>query len=664
MKKSLFIVILLAVVLFGSPLYALSTASSNALNAFRRYEPDFSNSLNRLKELDRRIINENISPKDARYEDIFNEAQDKMEYVQKRYDLVEDLFKTVSSDYPADRAELFDGFSRIDDLYTEVRDFYSEKFTYRNNSKNQSSQDKKIAKDKKTVASNKAVSVENKKQPANSMPSSNKNTAVENEQHKLLITGLMKLDLRNRNEVYRTQTKTTPFTTAETALPNNYGQAKLALTYKFNKKRELYLEDRYLRRERNEPVKENYFTSSYLFKTAKGQAWTIKNTLHHSWYPDNSIKDYRNNLFEAFYNNQWSKRERLTNLGYQTRFYPNYTQSDFHQFNFSDQETWFINNGNIFAEINTNWRKYRNVNNLDYDNVNLYAEYNKTYSGNKSDLSVSNTFDKRLYKNESVNLYRASYFDNYFRVNYDLPIHEKLSYVFEGEYQKRNYQADDPRGYAEMNLKTAAKFKFSNVSRGQLDYKYTYNDENTRARAHRNHQLHGMWQKRFKSKFKIRVDDTFHKRNSVVGEIMDFRENDLVAKLAWKLRNKMKLAWTNTYHTRVYDQTFYRDYKYLKTGAVLSYAKARKYDWNLEQSWRKFSFRNGNNASTGWEAETQPLTEAKYNLTLRDNLKLRLRASWEKSYYRSFDTISQELLWDFTRPMTITEFYGGLEYQF
>ncbi|MFZ5953020.1 MAG: hypothetical protein ACOYXC_20120, partial [Candidatus Rifleibacteriota bacterium] len=321
-------------------------------------------------------------------------------------------------------------------------------------------------------------------------------------------------------------------------------------------------------------------------------------------------------------------------------------------------------NGNIFAELTGNWRRYRNVNDLDYDNFNLYSEYSKTYSGNKADLSLSNTYDRRMYDREAINLYRASYWDNYFRVNYELPVHDSLTYLVEGQYQKRNYLADDPRGYAQLNFFSAARMKFDRNSKGQFDYRYIFNDENTRFRAHKNHLFHGMWQKKVTDSFKIRVDDTFHVRNSVEGEVMDFKENLFNAKLSWALRSGIALTWNNEYLSRIYDQIVYRDFRYFLSGLVFSYAKGSKYDWKFEQSWKKFSFRNGNNLSTGWEAEAQPLTEVRYNVALNDVLKLKLRASWEKTFYRQFDTRSQELLWDFTRPMTITEFYGGLEYEF
>jgi hypothetical protein len=655
MKKSAFVIIFLMVALVASQALAISVASSRALDAFRRYEPDFKNSLRRLEELDRKVENQNISLDSEKYWQINQEADDVMDYVQRRYDLMEDLFSTRSADYPADRAELFEGFARIDDLYRSARNFHLENFVNRT-----------------AVGSSSQSQSQSQLQPANTTvmppvydrPVTPRVEKTGGSKDKFEVSGLLKLDFRNRNEIYRTQSNATPFATVESALPNNLGQAKLSLRYVFNENRQLYIEDRFLRRKRNEPVHENDLTLSYLIKINRDRAWTIKNTLHHSWYPDNGVKDYRDNLTEVFYNERWQKRERLANAGYQSRVYPRYSRSDYHQFNLSDQETWFMNGGNIFAELKGNGRKYRNVNNLDYDNFNLYTEYNRIYKGNKADLSVSNTYDRRMYDREAINLYRASYYDNYFRVNYDLPVHDKLSYLLEGQYQKRNYLADDPRGYAQLNLFSAARMTFDKKSRGQIDYRYIFNDENTTFRAHKNHKFHGRWQKKVNDKFRIRIDDTFHVRKSVQGAVMDFKENHFNTKLDWRLNKGLRLAWNNEYLTRIYDQLVYRDYKYLLSGVQLAYAAGRKYDWKFEQSWRKFSFRNGNNLSTGWESEAQPLTELRYNVALNDILKLRLRASWEKTYYRSFDTRAQELLWDFARPMTITEFYGGLEYEF
>ncbi|NCB39455.1 MAG: hypothetical protein EOM80_11865 [Erysipelotrichia bacterium] len=668
MKRNTIALILLAVIVLGSPLFALSLASSKALDAFRRYEPDFSNSQRRLEELDRRIINLAIDPDSSRMVEIKDEADEIMERVQRRYDLMEDLFTSVSGDYPADRTELFDGFSRIDDMYREIRDFHMQKFTYRGQKEASSTADVQKSATIDSKDSSRPVAVETAKTADSDASVQNVATASlaapAKKESKVDVSGVLKLDFRNRNEVYRTQSRTAPFTLNETALPNNLSQAKLSLTYKFDDDRQLFVEDRFLKRKRNEPVHENYLTLAYLWKVSKERAWTFKNTLQHSWYPDNSTKDYRNNLAEVFYNERWSKRERLANIGYQTRFYPQYSRSDFHQLNFGDQETWFRKDGNLFIESKSNWRRYRNVNDLDYDNFNLYGEYSRSYKGNKAELMLSNTFDRRLYDRESVNLYRTSYYDNYFRATYDLPVHEQLSYSFEGQHQKRNYGADEPRGYSELNLFGAAKFKIDKDSRAQADYRYVYNDENTRMRAHKNHKFHGMWQKSYSKDFKVRVDDTLHLRRTVVGEVMDFRENAFSAKLSWRLKNSMDLTWNNEYLNRIYDEIFYRDYKYLLSGLNLAYAEVGKYDWKVSQSWRKFSFRNGNNISTGWDGESQPITELRYNYVIQQDLKLRLSASWEKSYYRSFDSLSQELLWDFTRPMTITEFFGGLEYTF
>lgn len=656
MKKYTVAIIVLLITVLGSPLFALSAASERALDAFRRYEPDFANSLRRLEELDRRMENLGIEADSSRGVEIKDEAEETLDRVQRRYDLMEDLFTSVSSDYPADRPQLFDGFSRIDDLYRSVRDTYQQKFLYRG-------QKQPAPKEEAPVVEEPASATAEPGTPDTAVPATAAPAAAE-EDKRVDISGVLKLDFRNRNEIYRTQTNAVPNVNTETALPNNLRQGRLALTFKFDENRQLFAENRFLKRERNEPVHENYFTLSYMHKVDQDHVWTLKNSLQHAWYPENGIKDYRNNLIEAFYNERWTKRERLANIGYQTRVYPQYARSDFHQFNVGDQETWFKGFGTVFAEVKGNWRRYRNVDDLDYDNFNLYTEYNRSYTGNKAELALSNTFDRRTYDQEAVNLYRTSYYDNYFRVNYELPVHDSLSYGFEGQHQKRNYGADELRGYTEVNLFSAARFKIDKDTRAQADYRYVYNDENTKIRAHKNHKLHGMWQKSYSKDFKVRFDDTYHLRTSVVGEDMDFRENFLNAKLSWRLKSKIDLTWNSEYLTRFYDTTFYRDFRYLLTGLNFSYAKPGSYDWKVDQSWRKFAFRNGNNVNTGWEDEAQPITQLQYNYIINADLKLRLRASWEKTYYRSFDSLSQELLWDFARPMTVTEFFGGLEYTF
>lgn len=665
-KNNILTILVIAAVLFSNFAFALSQASEGALNAFRRYEPDFGNTLRRLEELDRRIDSLKIAADSDRMKDIKDEAEESMNRIQKRYDLMEDLFTNVSGDYPADRPQLFDGFSRIDDLYREIRDFYTSRFVYRGQKqveKTVPAAGKDIEKAPEAapeagVAATASAAVEPEKVASET-------AAPVEEKSKVDVSGVLKLDFKNRNEVYRTQTNALPNTLAETALPNNLRQGRLNLTYKFDEKRQLFVEDRFLKRERNEPVHENYFTLAYLIKQTPDRAWTIKNTLQHSWYPENSIKDYRNNLAELFFNDRWTKRERLANVGYQTRVYPNYSRSDFYQMNLGDQETWFRENGNMFLEFKGEWRRYSNVADLDYDNANLYGEYNRVYSGNKSELAISNTFDRRLYDREAVNLYRASYFDNYFRLNYELPVHSKLAYSFEGQHSIRSYAADDPRGYKELNLFAAARIKIDEKTRTVYDYRFVHNDENSRDRAHKNHKLHGMWQKNFSDDFRARWDSDYHVRTADVtaGEDMEFKESLQNIKLSWRLKNQMNLVWNNEYLNRIYERLGYRDYRYLMSGVALSYAKARKYDWKIDQSWRKFNFRNGT-ISTGWEGESQPITEIQYNCSLSDDLKLRLRASWEKSYYRQFDAKSQELLWDFTRPMTISEFFGGLEYVF
>ncbi|RCK73036.1 MAG: hypothetical protein OZSIB_3295 [Candidatus Ozemobacter sibiricus] len=173
-----------------------------------------------------------------------------------------------------------------------------------------------------------------------------------------------------------------------------------------------------------------------------------------------------------------------------------------------------------------------------------------------------------------------------------------------------------------------------------------------------------MWEKKFSDRFKLKVEDTFHRRYTVIGDVMDFGENVLSARATWRLPSKIEAGIRGEYLLRRYTALFYRDYRYLLGGVFASYAKPKKYDWSFVQDFRKFSYRNGNNIATDWNDQSQPITEGKFNYYLSDDLKIRLSASREKTYYKSFDTTSQELLWDFTRPMTVTEFYGGLEYDF
>jgi hypothetical protein len=64
---------------------------------------------------------------------------------------------------------------------------------------------------------------------------------------KLRLSGTFKFDWRNRNEKYPNNR----------ILPNNFMQGRLNLTYEINDDRQLFLEERYLHRRRNEPVIEN-----------------------------------------------------------------------------------------------------------------------------------------------------------------------------------------------------------------------------------------------------------------------------------------------------------------------------------------------------------------------------------------------------------------------
>ncbi len=651
--------------------FALANASARALDAFRRYEPDFLTSLRKLEEIQRKIDNQGWKPGTKEWQALKDDADDLFDYVQKRYDLMDDLFKSVSGDNPADKAQLFDGFSRLDDLYRHFRDFYLNRFRdggpapapkpavpattsaepAGKSATPVATPTPKVAEPAGTPAQTPAKPVA---APTAGVPAVTPSAHGE-EGQKVRLTGTLKVDLRNKNEQYTAQ---------DTALPNNSYQGRLSLMYQMDDKNKLSLEDKYLQRRRNELVKENVLTLGWVHSRSPKTIFSFKDRLHHVWYPQNARKAYRDNLAELFLDRKEGRYERLYSVGFQTRTYPDYSRSDFSQKNLMTQTTYFIQNGTLFGESTYNWRDYKNSPQLDYKNDNTYVEFNRSYEGNKSEISVSDTYDHRIYGNEAVNLFRASYWDNYFRFRYDLPVSKTWRWTFEDEHQRRNYYSDNPRGYAQLKIKTTGHITIDKQTRGRIGHQYIYNDEKTKARSHKNHIWSGMWEKKFSNQFKLKIEDTFHRRYTLIGDVMDFGENVLSARATWRLPSKIETGIRGEYLLRRYTALFYRDYRYLLGGVFTSYAKPKKYDWSFVQDYRNFSNRNGNNTATDWRSQSQPLTEGKFNYFLRHDLKIRLSASREKTYYKSFDTTSQELLWDFTRPITVTEFYGGLEYDF
>lgn len=647
------VLIIAVILLMGGQVFGLSLASSKALDAFRRYEPDFLNSLHKLQEMDRKVTNQKLDVASDGYAAIKEEADDVMEFVQKRYDLMEDLFKSVSGDYPADRANLLDGFQRIDDLYRKARDFHMTRFEERSEGR---SEGPAVDTGKTEYESEIATGTESglpAGEPAKIEKTEKAGTVGKAEPEKVRVTGNLKLEARNRNEKY---------TNDNTVLPNNLSQAKLSLMYERDEKNSLTLDEKMLQRRRNELVKENILAFAWLHKHSKNTAVTVKDTLHHVWYPDADIKSYRNNLAEVFWNSKQGKYEYLLNLGATGRVYPRYSRSDFSQLNYNSQTTYFVPNGTVFYEETHNWRSYKNSPSLDYINGTYYGEFSRSYTGNKSDISVSNTYDTRHYGNEAVNLFRASYWDNYFRFRYDLPVSKTFSWTFEDEWQKRLYASDGPRGYAQLKLHTTANIFIDKQTKGRFGHLYTANVENTRNKTHKNHEFSGMWERKYSKEFKLRFEDIFHRRNGLTDGTMDFKENILIARAVWSLPSKIELTWRNELLERVYEAMTYPDFKHIATLLSASYAKPKKYDWLVEAGYKKFSHERA--AGAGWDDAAHPLLLAKVNFVLRDDLKLQLSASTEKSFYRSFDTLAQELLWDFTRPMTITDFYGSLVYDF
>ena len=492
--------------------------------------------------------------------------------------------------------------------------------------------------------------------------------AADEDDDKLKISGVFSVEIRDREEKYKAQ-NLVGRPTAETTLPNDFNQFKFTLSYKPSENHIFTLDERYVQRERNELVRENYLDLSYWIKENDARSWKIMDSFQNSEYPDSDLKEYRDNKFEVtLERNEKENRKGTTSIGYQTRSYSNYNRSNFGQLYVFDSESVVRDNGSFYGEGKIDNRRYNNSNELDYSNKNIYLEYNKIYA-NKSELTIANTYDRRDYDHEASRLYRSSYYDNYIRVNYLLPTDGVFTYEIEGQHTKHDYNSDYERGYSELNLWVASKMKLTKKTRAQIDYRFVDNDENSKILAHKNNEIHFMIQKNVNDIFRVRFDHTYHNRDTVVGNYMNFDEHTSEAKLMWRMDNNMDLAWKFGYNGRIYDTTQYEDYRNYSTGLDLRYEKRNQYECRLTPSVRKIEFRNFYKEGMfepvkNWEDEIQPSVEFEFSKSLKQDLRFTFNATYEKTYYRTYDVGMQDLIWNFGKPMEITEFIGKLEHSF
>ncbi len=656
MRKKVIFILLLSALTLSEPAFAISRQSENALSAFRRYEPEFSNSLRSLQELKRKQDNLKEDESGASSSEILLQAENLMSKVEDRYDLMEDLYNNTLSRNPADQVELRDGFNRLDDLYRKVRDYYTDNYSFKEKVEvKETEQDKK----KENLSEEEKTETPYELNPITASDGYSDVISAEDqkEEEKVKLTGNLKFEFRNSDEKHENLGGT---------VPNDLTSGRLRLTYDMEKNRQLYLEEKYLTRERNEKVKENHLTLSFNKKNDDNSAFTLRDKLQHVKYPDNSNKNYRVNLFEALYAKNWKNRDMELSLGLKTKAYPNNSRSDYNEYIASAQESWMTNNSTKYIEFTSDFVKYKNVDNLDYKNFNLYTEMTKYFTGNNADLSISNTYDRRIYENESLISFRTSYYDDYFQFGYKLPVNNKVNYNLKADYSKRSYASDEPRGYAELDIFNGFSIKTDDRTYVNADYRYKYNDENTREYAHKNNIIHIGWVRSINKDYKIKFDDTYHQRNSVTNEALDFNQNDFVADLSWNLKNNYKLSWTTEHFIRRYDNISmnFTDYRYIQSGFNLSFYKRKCYDWQISQRWRKLEFRNLGGAPSDWDGRMQPVTEVKYNRWLKDDLKLTINGTLEKTYYSEFNNASQEMEFNFADRVYNKQVYASLEYIF
>ncbi len=675
-RASIHVLLTLLAIGIALPALAIQPGTDRALNAFRRYEPDFQRWQRDLAALARRVAEQKIKLDSADGRLLRDQAREIFESAQKRYELLEDLEKDTAHLYPEDRAALFDGWSRIEDSFQACRNQYD---TFNEESSKTPQTTPKPADNASPRAKPEPAAGQPQTQapapvkPAEAptatvvppaLPDSGSAAAVTTAKKadRFFIGGNLKLEFRNKNERY---------TAENTALPNNLSQGQLELRYQLNSQDKLVFQDKYVKRRRNEDVRENQAILTYFHEHSKSTQWALKDTYYNIWYPENRVKEYRDNLFEYILNrketNKGQQIERLYNLGYKMRDYPNYSQSNFRQWNVINENTYYIRDGIFYTDLNVNGRAYQNTATLDYKNLTWGTDYNRSFKGNHSEVGFTNTYDWRRYDTENANLFRTSYWDNFFQFRYQVPASKKWTWAFEDEYQMRDYASDEGRGYARMQLKTTGTIKIDKKSTGRVQHTYVYADENTRSRAHANHIFAGMYERKFTDKFRGKIDANRHRRWSLAGNLLDFGQGQVTGKLTWILPSRIELVWQNEYLDRGYETNYYNSFRYFTTGVVLAYSKPKKVDWSILGQLQYLKYDAANAASPYARVDGSSnlnKVEGRYNFWIGKDKRIKLLASAEKTYYKTFDNLSQELQLDFTRPMTITEFTGELELLF
>ena len=296
MRNKIIYILALSSLMLSEPAFAVSRQSENALNAFRRYEPEFSSTLRSLQELNRKQLNGGETSSD--FSEVLLKAEKLMSKADDRYDLMEDLFNSTLSRNPADQNELREGFNRLDDLYRKVRDYYTDNYAYRDKSKEVKDERMKESESESesetSVIDEKSESgYELKPLSANDEYANIISSEDQDLEEKVKLTGSLKFEFRDSDEKHENDGGVT--------IPNDMNSGRLRLTYDIDSTRQLYLEEKYLTRERNEKIKENHFTLAFMKKNSDDSALTFRDKLQHVWYPDDSNKNYRINLFEALY---------------------------------------------------------------------------------------------------------------------------------------------------------------------------------------------------------------------------------------------------------------------------------------------------------------------------------------------------------------------------
>ncbi|NLM16137.1 MAG: hypothetical protein GX221_00250 [Candidatus Riflebacteria bacterium] len=677
---------------------ALSAASSATLQAFRRYEKTFLQAESELRKLQQDLTAALTAGDASTTQELLGKASQKMQLLARGYSDMENLYYSTLASNKPDGSQLHAGFMKIYDAYHKAFMFHKhnieslpEQFAANQHKTEEklaalpsaTQLPKKQAELPVALSETKELVETGDYEGASYTPSelelqidtllkslsSKRASFTETATAKgaaLKIKGSLMLKYSEIKETITEQNTVVPVVTAKSTLYDKLSQAKLFAVYNFNSG-SFTLQEDYQARQRNEKIHEHFLTLAYNKKMTSNVTLVLRDKLRLADYPDETYKNFKDNTAEIVLDNQRGNNNFSYSAGLVNRRYKDISYSDFDQILMNFQQSSYNEGKTFYLDYAGELTSYKSFSDLDYDSHSLYAEYSSDFTGNNSTLQFSDSFMYFNYISPDLIFYRDDYIDNTARVSYSLPINSKADYTIETIHNKRKYDKDHLRGYQELDFFNQVIYEFSPKERVTLSFRYIDNDENIKKMSHENYVYTGSYRRRLSEQVIFNFDKIYRKRdgnNSIVGKTMDFDENQYNTAITVKARQHWMFSLKNVYLERLYDLPWYPDYRYNHFSAEARYMPPGNEMFTIAVGNRHFSFRNYNQARKPWETRHQPVGEMIYTKRLKKDLDFNLTLSYEKTWQQTYDIVTQELLYDFSKPRTDREIVLSLNLDF